>query len=523
MTKRLIRDVALLVGAVVIVLAGLAGIGRLVSSGHSSPPHLAHPDPKPVPRGAIRLTVGRRPYGRAIPSAFVGFSFEYSALPAYAGSNPRAINPVLEQLVRNVTAGTSPVLRIGGDSTDWAWVPARHVSQPPGKNYALTRRWLAVAGALARSLDARMIFGINLEAGSKSLASSEARALVAAVGPSHMQALELGNEPELYSTFAWYRTSNGKKVYGRRPGYDLSDYARELSRYGAAFPAVPLAGPATGAPKWMHELGRLVPAAPGLGLVTVHRYPLERCYVPPSSPEYGTIPNLLTPLASSGLADTVARGVAVAHRRGVPFRVDEFNSVACSGRFGVSDTFASSLWMVDALFQMATVGVDGVNIHTLPGAAYQPFTFTRVHRAWVASVKPEYYGLMMFTQAAPAGARLLPVRGVDRPGLRAWATRGTDGQIRVVLINEDLQDARTVAIGIPGAGGAPAAVERLRAPSIAAKSGVALGGQSFAAATRSGVLAGKSRVSVVQPAIGGSYVVKVPPASAALVTVVPGS
>ena len=43
---------------------------------------------------------------------------------------------------------------------------------------------------------------------------------------------------------------------------------------------------------------------------------------------------------------------------------------------------------LDVLFEMADVGVDGVNMHTYPGATYQPFTFTRSRRRWSAFVTP---------------------------------------------------------------------------------------------------------------------------------------
>ena len=99
--------------------------------------------------------------------------------------------------------------------------------------------------------------------------------------------------------------------------------------------------------------------------------------------------------------------MAVAHARGVQFRVDELNSAAlagCPARPGVSNTFASALWMVDALFNLASVGVDGVNVHTLPGAGYELFTFRRTRAGWQAFVHPDYYGLLMFAQALPGRA-----------------------------------------------------------------------------------------------------------------------
>ena len=40
------------------------------------------------------------------------------------------------------------------------------------------------------------------------------------------------------------------------------------------------------------------------------------------------------------------------------------NSVTCHGKTGVSDTFASALWILNTLFEMVHAGVDAVNIHT---------------------------------------------------------------------------------------------------------------------------------------------------------------
>ncbi len=60
---------------------------------------------------------------RAIPAGFLGLSLEYSAVSAYAGRDPSAVDPVFEQLIRNLTPGQRPVLRIGGDTTDWSWYP----------------------------------------------------------------------------------------------------------------------------------------------------------------------------------------------------------------------------------------------------------------------------------------------------------------------------------------------------------------------------------------------------------------
>ena len=121
----------------------------------------------------------------------------------------------------------------------------------------------------------------------------------------------------------------------------------------------------------------------------------------------------------------------------------------------------------------------------------------------------------MFAQAAPAGARLLQVSGPTAASFDTWATRAPDGQIHVVLINKG-NGPKSVRLRI-AAGTGPATLVRLQAPSLLAKSGVTLGGQTFGSETSTGLLAGQSTATTVTPA-GGSYSVSVPAASAAMLT-----
>jgi len=460
------------------------------------------------------VTVSRGASGQVIQPGFLGLSLENTAILPYAGSDPKALDPVFLQLVRNLTPDPSPVLRIGGDSTDWAWYPVPGLSKPGGVRVTLTRRWLAVMHALAIDLHARLIMGIDLEAGSRAAADSEASAFERYIGKPSIEALELGNEPNLYGNFTWYVLPDGVHVDGRPPGYDFVSFVRDFSSFAAGLPG-PLAGPATGAPSWMADTGAFVAAEPRVGVVTLHAYPVQSCFVPPSSPTYPTVANLLAPAATTGLADGIAPYVPVAHAHHVLLRIDEINTDSCGAAPGVSNAFVSALWALDTLFEMARVGVDGVNIHTYPGATYQLFTFTHTRRGWRASVAPEYYGLEMFAQAAPAGSRLIATTITNAQGVTAWATRGREGRTRVVLINESL-DRRTIALDAT-AGVHPATLERLRAPRLSSTSGVTLGGQSFGADTKTGRLAGRTTVAKLG-ASHGRYEFTLPAESAALVT-----
>jgi hypothetical protein len=463
---------------------------------------------------ATVITVGRAGFGAPIPAGFVGLSMEYPTVATYAGESPRAVDPVLEQLIRNLAPRQRPVLRIGGSTTDWTWWPVPGVPRPPWVRYDLTKRWLAVTRVLASAVGAHLILSINLEANSRRLAAAEASALLGGIGRERVAALELGNEPELYGQVAWYRTPDGRAVRGRPRGYDFTAFTSDYSTLAASLPRIRLAGPSTSAASaWRRPLGAFLATEPRVGIVTVHRYGLDRCDKPAPILTTG---ELLSVPVQKRVAQSTAASVRTAHAHGIPLRIEELNAVACGGQPGVSDTFGSALWALDVMFETARVGVDGVNIHTRAAGLNSLFSVEDIQGRWQARVRPEYYGLMMFAQAAPAGARLLRVSGAIGGTLHAWATRGADGQIRVVLINEDPSRSRAMIVRTPSAT-APATVERLDAPSVEARDGVTLGGQSFGSQSTTGLLAGPSQIISINPVAGG-YSIQLPAASAAMLT-----
>jgi hypothetical protein len=133
----------------------------------------------------------------------------------------------------------------------------------------------------------------------------------------------------------------------------------DVARYSQKLPSVPLAGPSSNAGAWLGSLAQLIDGEPRLKIVTLHRYPLQACYQPLTSPHYPTLVNLLAPNASTGQAATLAPYVAVAHLHHLPLRVDEMNTVSCGRPANFTYIFAMALWALDALFADAQVGIDG--------------------------------------------------------------------------------------------------------------------------------------------------------------------
>jgi hypothetical protein len=511
-------------GALAVVIVALAAAN---SSQTGDPPRASVPAPPTalVLAGAngptLRIAAGS---GRPIRRGFLGLSVEFQAVRAYTGNNPRAVNPVLLQLIRNLSPGQTPTLRIGGDSTDVSWVPTRGVTPPPYVSYRLTPSWLATTAALAHDLGARMTMGLNLAANEPALAAAEARAYLKTIGPGFISALEIGNEPNVYGKIQVLHTLLGAPLYARPRGYGYPQFLREFQAEAAGSPRLPLSGPALAVGptpqlgSWVQTMPSFLRRERRLASMTVHRYPLRSCYVPPRSPQYPTVTNLLSGDSTSGLAASLRRWIGIAHTQHRAIRVDELNSVACRGKAGVSDTFAASLWVTDALFSLVHAGVDGVNMHTLPNSAYQLFQFSHRGGHWQARVEPVYYGLQLFAQAAPVGARLIGLHGLHRaPGLSAWATRTGDGTVRVVLINKSQSVNRNVTLRAPGAVRS-ATIERMQARSVYSGD-VTLGGRSYGASTSTGRLATPALESVSRRRPG--YLVSVPRGSAALITFAP--
>ena len=486
---------AALFAALLTVLAALAGLAGL------------------APRArAATVTVTASPTGAAVPRGFLGISTQYRALEAYTGSNPHSLDPAFLNLLGDIAPGQSPVLRIGGESADWSWYPIPHHKRPRGVTFTIDNKWLKVARATAQQLHAQLILDVNLEASDRADAVGEAKAMLSRIGRRYIKAMEIGNEPELYHHFAWYHTAKGLPVPGRPASWSPPQYRAQFSQFAHAMPRVPIAGPVSGLGTWLRSLGTFLHDEPFVGLTTIHAYPLKHC----SSDHVVTIPQVLSNAASAGFVQEVTPYVETSHAHGKPIRIDEVNAVTCGGTAGVSDSFASALWMLDTMFGLARAGVDGVNVNTVPHSINSILNPVLAHNNPAIAVQPEWYSMMMFAQAAPPGSRIMRLHVQLPAGMEAWATRDGQGTVHVVLINKHAHGSEPTTLHVPSAAG-PATLERLQARGLASTQDVRLGGQTFGSATPTGLLSGTPTDEIVAP-VDGAYTLQVPGASAAMLT-----
>ena len=196
---------------------------------------------------------------------------------------------------------------------------------------------------------------------------------MARIGRGSIEALELGNEPELYASFGWYATRGGIRVPGARRG-TTSPPTRRLREDQRGPTGRSARRTSSGTSNWIAHVERSCRPSRG-SVATVHRYPLQRCYLPPPR-VYPSIAHLLSPAASQGSPTASPRSSRPPTRgRGAPRRRDELGLL----RRRPGRQRRLRLRAVGARRHVpdARVGVNGVNFHTFPGARYELFNFKR--------------------------------------------------------------------------------------------------------------------------------------------------
>jgi hypothetical protein len=437
---------------------------------------------------------------------FLGIATELNTIPTLSGSPADPDTPFLNML-RNLSPGAPVLLRLGGNSGDDSWWPFPGVKRLPYL-YTLTPRWGADVQALLTALGGKAIIGVNLEERPKmdsKIASAEVADFDRYVGASLIDAFELGNEPEFYPLF---------EVTGRGRRIDtIAEYGKEFSKIASALDRAPLAGPSSGSPHWLAKLGTVLSdMSSPLKLVTVHAYPMKNC----SRLADLSVSRFFTPASIHGLADSIHGMVRAAAAHGNPLRVDEINGVSCGGQAGVSNSFGEALWALNVLPALWQAGVQGVNFQTVDGNDNLNQMITAKHSAsgWSVSVEPEYYGLLTFADAAPAGSQLLRISNPDLAHFYRFAVRTPDGSERVVLTNVG-SVARTIGVTARRTRGT-GSLSLLTAKSLSATSGTTLAGQGLS--PRTGQLTGTPRLTQIRPNAKRVYAVRVPAHTAAILT-----
>ncbi len=479
----------------------------------------------------VRVVADVRSHGPRIPRSFLGFSQEYNIVPSQVGDHLTGLNPVIVGLWDNFTrlGGGPPTLRVGGGSTDGSTWNPEGKPKPPGIDFGISYPWVIGVNHFVTATHAPLILGLNMALNDPKVAVDWANNARLALPKGSIRAFEVGNEPDYFIHRPFGVDASGRKRYARPRSYGVGSYLRELARFDAALerlrPRPTLAGPSLCCdPKWTAAFPRILGKEHRhLRLATVHGYPLAACGAKPGHRGYPTAAALLRPATVIGKAASFIPLVRAARHVHLPLRVTETNSAACGGAKGASDVFASALWGADWAFSLAVLGANGADFHS--GATlYQPFATGLSDGQWTGYARPLYYGLLLFAQATPHNARLLPstyygARPQPGANLRVFgAVDRHDKVVRVVVINKDLHAHGSAVVRVPGARGS-GKVRRLLAPSVRSTRGITLAGQQVASPSLDGSLVGPEVATAVRRRAHSTYRFEVPAGSAAMLTV----
>lgn len=400
-----------------------------------------------------------------IPPDFMGLGYEISSV-ARPGLLSET-NSVYVQLVR--TLGKHGVIRIGGNTADYASYAANGspASVPEGKGGSVVNEEaLRDLGGFLESTDWQLIWALNLGSGTVENAVDEARAVTRTAG-RHLLAFEIGNEPDLFSHNPHRHRSYGYDEY-------LSEFRRYREALQKTLPGIPFAAPdAATATDWVTRFASDERA--NIKLLTQHYY-----RVGAKNPT-ATIDELLHP--DPKLARMLKQLKAASNSSRLPYRICETNSFYGGGKPGVSDTFASALWVLDFMFTLASAGCAGVNMETGVNqlgfiSHYSPIGDDEHGHYWAA---PEYYGMLAFAQA---GMGRIVDCSIEAGGknISAYATQPDPKHIVLTIINRETGYDADVVIKhemLPSLESAQLA--RLSGPSLENRSDVTLGDAAVSA------------------------------------------
>ncbi|KAK7946831.1 uncharacterized protein PG986_011152 [Apiospora aurea] len=502
--------------------------------------------------------------------------FGYSIEPIWV--NAYTENPKASNLLASIAAitGKPPPIRVGGNTADQTY---QHPTLPNGRDWDAVRGELSTVqqfnvtpawyGAWADYFPpgTDLIYSLNFRANESGWANAvtQAEAVHAALG-SKLKMFELGNEIDHFINKGWRGADWGVERYidqfrnltGQIVASDWYQEMPEAER--PKFQAGVFADP-----PWVPDqhdeiddfsIENLTTLATDrsrvggiaeqeqdkaiIGSYAMHLYPQSTC------------DTARCPLAKR---IPVRPQVAAADRAGAPLIMGETNSVSCSGRSGISDTFGAALWTVDYVLLGAALGLEKTYFHLGAQSEYSAFTpigYELKNEILEGGIRPNWYSHYFVAKvvAAPTDVNVnysIAALGGEanssslsgyavysgaaekaKPHLKklvfldmgVWnGTEGlsnpstlsvTDG----TMFSEGARPNRTLNIATSWCAGSSAIVTRLQGPGTNAKSNMTVSGVSFD--PESGDMLGGGTTESVKVGKDGAVTISVRQAEAVL-------
>ncbi|ORY57850.1 uncharacterized protein BCR38DRAFT_448818 [Pseudomassariella vexata] len=353
-----------------------------------------------IPRdGAFALSVPPNSSETAyVDTAFIGFAFEQASFNEYARDNDGTINAFSTNLIDNTMSrtGGTPLIRVGGTSADYGrYVPGQDaVAIPKAEvdNYQNVGNTTIGPGywELCQNFpNAQYIIQIPLATTNVNETVAWAKSAVEIVGIDKIQAIELGNEPDLYSP-NFTEDQDGVSVTLGPPDYQgkftNETYVRNWTTYAAAviagvdLPTEPIFQAFDVAAHVGADIGK-----------TAYVLDTETCFNLGINQD-----NIIKTVAhhyyqnQAGSAETLATGLmtmSVTHNRldlhkrrinwlkanrpEIPFILSEVgNSLKKTHTYEYQNRLGSALWQVDFYLYAMAIGVTRINYQQIMHAGY---------------------------------------------------------------------------------------------------------------------------------------------------------
>ncbi|PPQ75253.1 hypothetical protein CVT24_007431 [Panaeolus cyanescens] len=408
------------------------------------------------PSGAITLS----------PS-LLSFSIEQDRWTDWVGATQR--NDFFFNTLDNLAmlTGEPPQIRIGANSEDHtnfgANIPFSQaifpsitptVPYPEATNITVGDGYYQTAKFLPPNT--HVIWGLNLGQNNLTSAFLNVKSLIKGFSAPSIRdagivldAIEIGNEPDLYSnngarsksytsaqyveewtTFASNVTAAAKLTAGSRPQF-----------WGAAFAGSSHSNSGF-SPQAIFSEGILV-SAPGklISTLSQHRYSGSFC-----SGSGGLLQDLMTKSTIRGNLSVFSPDIAATRAKGLDYVLGETNSYSCHGAPGVSNTAGAALWTLDYLLYAAQIGISRVFFHVGIGFKYnlvQPVSLTHsiidgspLPSPLPPHVQPQYYAAIIAAEAIGQNSNVKSVElAFDDPRLAGYAFYEAGKVVRAIIIN----------------------------------------------------------------------------------------
>ena len=414
----------------------------------------------------VTISVDATTAGYRINNNFVGFSLEQKTLTTDGGGGTTvgsfyvASTTALTRF-RNLLTNISPssVIRVGGNSGDlMAWTSGdRGSSTDVNKLY---------------NSDIDKLFGFLSTVGWKSLytinfakdsanyagnavaeAASEA-SFIYSTYSSLLKSVCIGNEPMAYVVNK-YRNPYNPSLY-------VTNYLPVFDAIKSMNASIPISGGDIGRRSdyntWnsaylqkMNNLPATSPARP-INTFNIHAYPFRADELTGSTQQ--SIDSLMRSLSpNSTFMSNLSYLTNLAGTYATPFRMSETNSVASGGLAGVTNSFASAIWALDYLYELANYNVEGANFHSGGNSlGYAPIYRVSTANGTYA-IGAIYYGLLAFADGARNQQLLTvtPPYSTTNPRASYYATTSDDGtMVNITLINKDFTNTINASVSVPG-------------------------------------------------------------------------